>query len=84
MGRLKDRDLGPPPPLSDFARHKVTMMRFFCGGLTCRHQADVPIAKLIEKLGPDATVEDVKRRGYCNKCGSREISVQPSWPSPLK
>ena len=59
------------------------MVRLFCGALACRHVGEVPIATLIEKLGPNATVEDVKRRGFCSKCGSKDIGVQPSWPSPM-
>jgi hypothetical protein len=31
MGRIKDL-AGDLPPLSSFARHNVTKLRFFCGG----------------------------------------------------
>jgi hypothetical protein len=81
---MKDQAAGRPPHLSDFARHHVTHLHCVCANLTCRHGATVPIADIVRRLGPDATIVDARRVIYCSKCGSRQVQLQPSWPDPMK
>lgn len=72
------RHLGTPPTLADLAR-RVSGLRAWCA--RCRSHAIVPMAIVVAKCGPAASIKDARARLRCSKCGSNEADLMPDWPT---
>ena len=49
----------------------------------CHHNAVVPIAVLLAKLGPGHAVPAVDSCLVCSSCGSKDIGTRPHWPDNI-
>lgn len=70
--------MGRPAVLADLAKENVGIM-CQCNG--CRHHASVPIGFVVKLFGRKYPVPMVARRLRCSKCGSRDVTTTPDWPS---
>jgi hypothetical protein len=64
---------GPPMDLANMRENGVRALYVNC--LDCGHEADVNVDAYPNEL----TVPSFARLMKCSKCGSRNISVRPSW-----
>jgi hypothetical protein len=74
---MRDDDNRPPPPTLAYLTREVTDI--FCWCHRCSHNAIVPLAVLIARLGPDLPFPAVHGRLRCQACGSKDIAARPNW-----
>ncbi|MBM3560387.1 MAG: hypothetical protein FJX53_11035 [Alphaproteobacteria bacterium] len=53
----------------------------FCWCNRCSHNAALPAATLVAKLGPHFPVPEVGGKLRCTSCGARDVASRPEWPS---
>lgn len=58
--------------LADLRATAETVM-VTCRG--CRHVAHLPLARLIDRHGPDVWLAELWRRWKCGRCGSDDVMV---------
>jgi len=70
---------GPgPATLADLAAEGLGV---FCWCNRCSRNAVLPVAALIPPASPATPVPDVGPRLRCRRCGARDASARPAWPS---
>lgn len=57
----------------------VELIHYGAGCEPCTETRRVDLRKLLEQLGPDVLVRDVRSRLKCAKCGSRRVIVTTLW-----
>lgn len=78
-----------PPPEPTYGYHAldtlrrlgITEVEFWC--LACARSDRRPVAGLITKCGPGATLLTLARRARCGGCGRGGCHVQPAEPPAL-
>lgn len=73
----QEKAAGKPATLSDL---RAGGNDVFCWCNRCRHNAVVPLATLIGRLGPAFPVPEVGARMVCGRCGARDVATRPAWP----
>ena len=68
-----------PLTLGDLERGGVGHIECECGW--CRHEGDIQLARLIERVGAEALYRDVARDFRCSACGWRSVNAWPIWPN---
>ena len=64
--------------LGDLAGEAVDV---FCWCNRCDHNAVVPLATLIARLGPAFRVPEIGVHMCCAGCGAKDVAARPDWPS---
>ncbi len=49
---------------------------------TCARMELLPTDRLIEDLGPETRLEDIRRRIRCNRCGERTADIRIVYVGP--
>ncbi len=65
-----------PATLADLKAQGVDV---FCWCNRCSHNAVLPLASLIPRLGPQCPVPEVGARLVCSSCGARDVATRPAW-----
>jgi hypothetical protein len=70
---------GPgPATLADLAAEGIGV---FCWCNRCSRNAVLPVAALIPPASPGTPVPELGPRLRCRRCGARDASARPAWPS---
>lgn len=69
----------PGVPLSHYPSHGVEAVILDCiaGG----HHAEIPLAPLLARFGPDYGVRAIALHCRCSSCNSKSVESRPAWPT---
>ncbi|MGD9768229.1 MAG: hypothetical protein AB7U62_11340 [Pseudolabrys sp.] len=66
--------------LAELQKNAPGWLWVHCNGPCCSHKAPVPLAPLIIRWGPTATIEMIQRSFLCDACGVKGAhTTTPSW-----
>lgn len=75
MGSASDGD--GPARLGEIAEAGLDI---FCWCNRCTHNAVIPAAGLLARLGPAMPVPEIGTRLRCSGCGAKDVATRPAWP----
>lgn len=83
MGAFKDRQLKQSEKLRPvtLAQLDEQALLVFCWCNSCGHNAEVPTAPLISRLGPLFPVPELGIHMRCSHCGKKDVATRPAWPA---
>ena len=83
MGAFKERQLKQSEQLKPMtlAQLDEQALLVFCWCNRCGHNAEVPTAPLISRLGPLFPVPELGIHMRCSHCGKKDVATRPAWPA---
>ena len=77
---MSDRPQKPSPATLGNLKDQELDVLAWCNA--CGHNAVLALGPLVDRLGRDHPVPDVRQVMRCSECGSREVDTRPAWQTP--
>jgi ribosomal protein L37E len=83
MGTFKEKHLKKSDQIKPvtLAQLDEQSLHIFCWCNRCGHNAELPPAPLIDRLGPLFPVPELGVHMRCSHCGTQDVATRPAWPA---